>query len=88
VLCPIIAIVGQVFAIYLLFKNIDVLAGTIGYVDLIGPIAIIGVLIGLGYAFFLKSTNRKKFEMVGRMIDEGAIDEAPATATPTATAPA
>jgi len=81
VLCPIIAIVGQVFAIYLLFKNIDVLAGTIGYVDLIGPIAIIGVLIGLGYAFYLKSTNRKKFDMVGRMIDEGAIDEAPATAT-------
>src|SRR5215212_397881 len=56
VLCPIIAIVGQVFAIYLLFKNIDVLAGTIGYVDLIGPIAIIG-----------------------RMIDEGAIDDEPAT---------
>ena len=54
VLCPIIAIVGQVFAIYLLFKNIDVLAGTIGYVDLIGPIAIIGVVIGLGYAFLLK----------------------------------
>ncbi len=78
VLCPIIAIVGQVFAIYLLFKNIDVLAGTIGYVDLIGPIAIIGVLIGLGYAFFLKATNRKKFDMVGRMIDEGAIDEEPA----------
>ena len=44
VVCPIIAIVGQVFAIYLLFKNIDVLAGTIGYVDLIGPIAIIGVV--------------------------------------------
>jgi amino acid transporter len=80
VLCPIIAIVGQVFAIYLLFKNIDVLAGTIGYADLIGPIAIIGVLIGLGYAFYLKATNRKKFDMVGRMIDEGAIDEAPATA--------
>ena len=69
------------FAIYLLFKNIDVLAGTIGYVDLIGPIAIIGVVIGLGYAFFLKATNRKKFDMIGRMIDEGAIDEAPATAT-------
>ena len=32
VLCPIIAILGQVFAIYLLFKNIDTLAGTIGYV--------------------------------------------------------
>ena len=78
VLCPIIAIVGQVFAIYLLFENIDVLAGTIGYVDLIGPIAIIGVAIGLGYAFFLKATNRKKFDTIGRMIDEGAIDEEPA----------
>src|SRR5215207_4894512 len=75
VLCPIIAIIGQVFAIYLLFANIDVLAGTIGYVDLIGPIAIVGVAIGLGYAFFLKSTNRKKFDTIGRMIDEGAMEE-------------
>ena len=75
VLCPIIAILGQVFAIYLLFKNIDVLAGTIGYVDLIGPIAVIGVAIGLGYAFALKRTNRKKFDMIGRMIDEGVIEE-------------
>jgi amino acid transporter len=71
VVAPIIAIVGQVFALYLLFANIDTLAGTIGYVDLIGPIAIIGVLIGLGYAFWLKRTNRKKFDMIGRMIDEG-----------------
>jgi amino acid transporter len=80
VLCPIIAIVGQVFAIYLLFKNIDTLAGTIGYVDLIGPIAILGVVIGLGYAFALKRTNRKKFDMVGRMIDEGQLAEEPSTA--------
>jgi amino acid transporter len=74
-LCPIIAIVGQVFAIYLLFANIDTLAGTIGYVDLIGPIAILGVLIGLGYAYYLKRTNRQKFDMVGRMIDEGVTAE-------------
>ncbi len=71
VLCPIIAIVGQVFAIYLLFKNIDVLAGTIGYVDLIKWIALAGVVIGLAYAFILKRSNRKKFDMIGRMIDEG-----------------
>jgi amino acid transporter len=69
--CPIIAIAGQVFALYLLFANIDTLAGTIGYVDLIAPIAVVGVLIGLGYAFWLKRTNRRKFEMIGRMIDEG-----------------
>ena len=71
VICPIIAIAGQVFALYLLFKNIDVLAGTIGYVDLIAPIAVVGVLVGLGYAFWLKRSNRKKFDMIGRMIDEG-----------------
>jgi amino acid transporter len=75
VLCPIVAIIGQVFAIYLLFANIDVLAGTIGYVDLIGPIALIGVAIGLGYAFWLKKTNRAKFDTIGRMIDEGAMEE-------------
>ena len=78
-LCPIIAILGQVFAIYLLFANIDTLAGTIGYVDLIAPIAVLGVLIGLGYAFWLKRSNRQKFDVIGRMIDEGQIEEAPAT---------
>jgi amino acid transporter len=70
-LCPIIAIVGQVFAIYLLFANIDTLAGTIGYVDLIKWIAIVGVVGALIYAFALKRSNRKKFDMIGRMIDEG-----------------
>src|SRR5829696_5022154 len=70
VLCPIIAIVGQVFAIYLLFKNIDVLAGTIGYVDLIKWIAILVVVGALAYAMILKRRNRPKFDVIGRMIDE------------------
>src|SRR3954467_2651428 len=51
VVCPVIAILGQVFAIYLLFKNIDVLAGTISYVDAIAPIAVAGVVGALVYAF-------------------------------------
>jgi amino acid transporter len=72
VLCPIIAIAGQVFALYLLFANIDVLAGTIGFVEWIKWIAIVGVIGALAYAFALKSTNRKKFDTIGRMIDEGA----------------
>ena len=71
VVCPIIAILGQVFAIYLLFKNIDVLAGTIGYVDLIAPIAVIGVVGSLVYAVVLKRRDRAKFDGIGRMIDEG-----------------
>ena len=71
VVCPVIAILGQVFAIYLLFKNIDVLAGTIGYADLIGPLAVIAVIGSIVYAIALKQRNRAKFEMIGRMIDEG-----------------
>jgi len=71
VVCPIIAIIGQVFAIYLLFANIDTLAGTIGYVDLIAPIAVLGVVGSLIYALVLKRRNRAKFDMIGRMIDEG-----------------
>jgi amino acid transporter len=71
VVCPIIAILGQVFAIYLLFKNIDVLAGTIGYVDLIAPIAVIVIVGSLVYAYALKRRNRAKFDLIGRMIDEG-----------------
>jgi amino acid transporter len=68
---PIIAILGQVFAIYLLFANIDTLAGTIGYVDLIAPIAVVVIAAALVYAVALKRRNRRKFEMIGRMIDEG-----------------
>jgi amino acid transporter len=71
VVCPVIAILGQVFAIYLLFANIDTLAGTIGYVDLIAPIAVLGVIGSLVYAMVLKRRNRAKFDMIGRMIDEG-----------------
>jgi len=69
--CPVIAIVGQVFALYLLFKNIDVLAGTISYVDAIGPIAVVGVIGAILYAVTLKRRNREKYDMIGRMIDEG-----------------
>ena len=70
-LCPVIAIAGQVFAIYLLFKNIDVLAGTISYVDAIAPIAVVGVVGAILYAVVLKRRNREKFDLIGRMIDEG-----------------
>jgi amino acid transporter len=68
---PIIAILGQVFAIYLLFANIDTLAGTIGYVDLIAPIAVVVIVAALLFALVLKRSNRAKFDTIGRMIDEG-----------------
>src|SRR5439155_16152185 len=71
VVCPIIAVLGQAFAIYLLFKNISTLAGTISYVDAIWPIAVAAVVGSLAYALILKRTNRQKYDTIGRMIDEG-----------------
>jgi amino acid transporter len=71
IVCPIIAILGQVYAIILLFKNIDVLAGTITYASQIWWIAVVGVALALGYALYLKTTNREKYDMIGRMIDRG-----------------
>ena len=49
--CPIIAILGQVYAIYLLFKNIDMIAGTISYVDFIAPIAVIVIVAVAVYRY-------------------------------------
>ena len=84
VVAPVVAILGQVFALYLLFANIDTLAGTIGYVDLIGPIALVVLVGALVYAMALKRRNRAKFDLIGRMIDEGvtAVHAPPPPTTP------
>jgi amino acid transporter len=73
IVCPIIAIVAQIYAIYLLFKNIHAIAGTIGYADQIWWIAILGVVIAAGYAIYLKTTQRTKYDLIGRVIDEGIV---------------
>jgi amino acid transporter len=71
IVCPVIAIVAQIYAIYLLFKNIHVIAGTISYADQIWWIAIAGVVIAAAYAFYMKANDREKYDLIGRVIDEG-----------------
>jgi amino acid transporter len=71
IVCPVIAIAAQIYAIVLLFKNIHVIAGTISYADQIWWIAIAGVVLAAGYAFYIKYTNREKYDLIGRVIDEG-----------------
>jgi amino acid transporter len=73
IVCPVIAIAGQVYAIVLLFDNIDILAGTISYADQIKWIAIAGVVVAAAYAFYIKYTNREKYDLIGRVIDEGIV---------------
>ena len=70
--------------IYLLYDNLDFLAsGDILYIKevfTIGPLffnwlGIIGVVLpaaALAYAFIIKRTNRAKYEVMGRFVNEGA----------------
>jgi amino acid transporter len=71
IVCPVIAIAAQIYAIVLLFKNIHAIAGTISYADQIWWIAIVGVVIAAAYAFYLKTQDREKYDLIGRVIDEG-----------------
>jgi amino acid transporter len=73
IVCPLIAIVAQVYAIYLLFDNIHVIAGTISYADQIWWIAVVGVVVSAAYAFYIKTTDRQKYDLIGRVIDEGIV---------------
>ena len=69
--------------LYLLYDNLDFLAsGDILYIEkvfTIGPLffnwlGIIGVVLplaALAYAFYLKNTNRAKYETMGRFVNEG-----------------
>jgi len=55
------------------FKNIHILAGTITYADQIWWIAVLGVVASAAYAFYIKANNREKYDLIGRVIDEGIV---------------
>jgi amino acid transporter len=81
---PWIAFIAQLAVLYLLYDNLDFLAsGDILYIEevfTIGPLffnwlGIIGVVLpaaALAYAFIIKRTNRAKYEVMGRFVNEGA----------------
>jgi amino acid transporter len=70
-LAPAISFISQVFVLYLLFKNILFLGSGYHYAVWLGPIDALVVAIGIIGAFYLKFRNREKYEMVGRLINEG-----------------
>jgi len=70
-LAPLIALVSQAFVVYLLFDNIDTIAGKYPLVKWLGPIDLAVVLIGVGAAFYFKARKPEKYEEAGRLINEG-----------------
>jgi len=71
ILAPIIATVTQAYVLYLAISHLDFLGSGYSYAKWLvwGDLAI--WLAGLGYAFYLKRSNRAKYETVGRMINQG-----------------
>ena len=69
---PLLAFISQAYVVYLLFSNIGFLgASSYSYAYWLGPIDLVVVLGGIGAAFYMKRRKPQKFEMAGRLINEG-----------------
>jgi hypothetical protein len=68
---PLIAMVSQAVVLYLAIKNLNFLGSGYSYAKWLCWADLAIFLGGLGYAFYLKSNDRAKYETVGRMINQG-----------------
>jgi amino acid transporter len=68
---PLLSAVAQAFVLYLAIKNLSFLGSGYSYTKWLCWADLLIFLIGLGYAFYLKTSNRAKYETVGRMINQG-----------------
>jgi amino acid transporter len=77
---PLIATVSQAYVLYLAIKNLDFLGSGYSYAKWLCWADLAIFLGGLGYALYLKRTDRARYETVGRMINEGLDQAEPAAA--------
>jgi amino acid transporter len=75
-LAPAISFVSQGLVLYLAIKNLNFLGSGYSYAKWLCWADLLIFLLGLGYAFYLKRSDRAKYETVGRMINQG-LDSAP-----------
>jgi amino acid transporter len=71
ILAPILATISQGYVLYLAIKNLSFLGSGYGYAKWLCWGDLLIFLGGLGYAFYMKTTNRAKYETIGRMINQG-----------------
>jgi amino acid transporter len=70
-LAPIIAAISQAIVLYLAIKNLNFLGSGYSYAKWLVWGDLLIFVLGLAYAFYLKSNNRAKYETIGRMINRG-----------------
>lgn len=71
VVAPIIAAVTQAYVLYLALSNLTFLGAGYWYAKWLCWADLGIFLVGIAYAFYVKTNNRAKYETVGRMINEG-----------------
>jgi amino acid transporter len=73
-IAPLLAAAGLTFALYLLFHKLTFIAGVSnGFVTAIPWITLAIPIFGIGYAFWLRANRPQKYEVLGRMVNEGGL---------------
>ncbi|HWE11369.1 MAG TPA: APC family permease [Solirubrobacteraceae bacterium] len=68
---PVLAAISQAYVLYLAIKNLHFLGSGYSYAKWLCWGDLLIFLGGLGYAYYLKSHDRAKYETIGRMINQG-----------------
>jgi amino acid transporter len=71
IVAPALAFITQGYVVFLLFDNISFLGSGYGYAKWLGPIDLLVVLAGIGFAFYIKRRDPAKYESAGRLINDG-----------------
>jgi amino acid transporter len=69
-IAPIISVIGQVAVLSVAIDKIDFLGGGYHYAWYLVIIDVLVFVGGIGYALYLKSSDRAKYETIGRMVHE------------------
>ncbi len=73
-LAPILAFIAQAYIVYLCISNMAFLGGGFAFAAYIPWIDLAVVVLGLLYAFYLKSADPGKFDKIGRLVFQGVPD--------------
>ena len=70
-IAPIISVVGQLAVLFVAIDKIDFLGAGYTYAWYLVVIDVLVFVGGIGYALYLKSNDRAKYETIGRMVHDG-----------------
>ncbi len=70
-IAPLISVIGQLAVLFVAIDKIDFLGAGYTYAWYLVIIDVLVFVGGYGYALYLKSADRAKYETIGRMINEG-----------------